>query len=105
MKRKTLTSALAAACIAVAAYTVTASGQGAPARDDAQPERVQGHGMMGDDHHTKMQERMKEHMKKDGGMKHGMGRGPADAGSGTARGEGGASGEPAADADMATHKH
>jgi len=48
---------------------------------------------------------MKEHMKKDGGMKHGMGRGPADAGSGTARGEGGASGKPAADADTATHKH
>ena len=100
MKRKTLTSALAAACIVVGAYTVAASAQDAPARD-AQSEPIKGHGMMTDDHHKKMKERMK----KDGGMKHGMGRGTADGGSGTARGEGSASGKPAADADTATHKH
>ena len=103
MKRKALTSAVAAACIVVAAYTLTASGQDVPARD-AQTGPVKGHGMMTGDRHKKMKERMKQKMK-GGGMKQGMGRGPAEAGSGTARGEGTASDKPAIDADTAAHKH
>ena len=84
MKRRKSTAALVAATFIAAAYAAASPAQSAPAHDTAQHSRVQGDGMMSDEHRKKMQEHMKgmndQQRRKMESMKGmmGAGRGPAD---------------------------